>query len=401
MKKKLLTAVLLTMTMLLAGCSGKDAGEEATGSSESINPEDYVKIGTLEGIEVTAEVEGEITEADVDAQIESELNYYVQYANMYDYEAVPDKTVVEDGDMVNIDYEGIKDGEAFAGGTAKGAYLEIGSGSFIDGFESGLVGHSVGEAVDLNLTFPENYSSTDLAGQAVVFHVTINSIHDASKQIVPEFNDEFIKEANFGFSTMEEYRADVKEYMEEQRTTNNQTAVENAIWEAVYNVCEVSEPPQVLVDEIKERVYANAESYATQYGMEFADFLSNSMNMTEEEFEAEAVSVSTESAKEKLVMKAIAKQQGIEISKKQINEAAAEEATEAGYETADEYIAAVGGEEIYKDYLMSKKVDEYLKTVITVHEVVKEKETTETVSENSAGSSEEVTETVSENDTAE
>ena len=194
MKKKLLTAVLLTMTMLLAGCSGKDAGEEATGSSESINPEDYVKIGTLEGIEVTAEVEGEITEADVDAQIESELNYYVQYANMYDYEAVPDKTVVEDGDMVNIDYEGIKDGEAFAGGTAKGAYLEIGSGSFIDGFESGLVGHSVGEAVDLNLTFPENYSSTDLAGQAVVFHVTINSIHDASKQIVPEFNDEFIKD---------------------------------------------------------------------------------------------------------------------------------------------------------------------------------------------------------------
>lgn len=394
MKKKLLTVALLTMTMLLAGCSGKEESKEAT-SSANINPEDYVKIGTLEGIEVTAEVQGEITEADIDAQIESELNYYVQYANLYEYEAVPDKTVVENGDMVNIDYEGIKDGEAFSGGTAEGAYLEIGSNSFIDGFESGLVGHSVGETVDLNLTFPENYSSEDLAGQAVVFHVTINSIHDASKQIVPEFNDEFIVNANFGFSTMEEYRADVKEYMEEQRTTANETAVEDAIWDAVYGACEVSEPPQVLVDEIKDRVYKNAESYATQYGMEFADFLTSGMNMTEEEFEAEANSVSIESAKEKLVMQAIAKQQGIEISKKQINEAAEEEATEAGYETADEYITAVGGEDVYKDYLLSKKVDEYLKSVITVHEVEK---AAETVSENTT---EEAAETVSENDTAE
>lgn len=386
MKKKTLTLLILVMVLLLAGCGNKKDSND-TDSAAQINPDDYVKLGNLEELETTVEVAGEVTDAAVEQQISDELNYYIQYVNLYEYEKVPDKTVVEDGDVVNIDYEGIKDDVAFEGGTAEGAYLTIGSGSFIDGFESGLVGHSVGENVDLNLTFPENYTSEELAGAAVVFHVKINSIHDANKKFVPEFNDEFIKKLNFGFSNMEEYREDVRTYMEQQNATQNETAINDAIWKAVYESCEVSEPPKEMVDEIKARVYKNGEDYAAQAGVEFSEFLQTNMNMTEEEFEEEANTVSVESAKEKLVMRAIAKKQRIEISKKQINEAAEAEYEQYGYETVEAYIAAVGGEAIYKDYLLSQKVDEYLKSVVTVHEVEKQEEAS--VSENSAQDDEE------------
>ena len=87
-----------------------------------------------------------------------------------------EKSVVESGDTVNIDFEGKKDGVAFDGGTSQGYNLTIGSGSFIDGFEDGLIGVNVGDTVDLNLTFPEGYQNADLAGQDVVFTVTVNFI---------------------------------------------------------------------------------------------------------------------------------------------------------------------------------------------------------------------------------
>lgn len=393
MKKRVLIIPMLVMSLLLAGCSKK-----ADESSGNINPDDYVKLGDLEGLAVTVEVAGEVTDEQVEQQIASELNYYVEYGNLYEYEEVPDKAVVEEGDMVNIDYEGKKDGTAFDGGTAEGAYLEIGSNSFIEGFESGLIGHSVGEEVDLNLTFPENYPSTELAGKAVVFHVKINSIHDAQKKFAPEFNDEFIKKLNFGFSSMEEYRADVKSYIEQQNNAQNESAVEDAIWQAVYDECEVSEPPKEMVDQVKERVYKNAEDYAARAGVEFSEFISNNMNMTEEQFETEAQNVSVESAKNKLIMRAIGKQQGIEISKKYMDEEAEKEYAQYSYESAEAYIQAIGGEEIYKDYLLSLKVNEYLKTIIEVRKVEKQEEAPEdTVSGNGVAEDEEAQEAVSEN----
>ncbi len=393
MKKRVLIIPMLVMSLLLAGCSKK-----SNESSGSINPDDYVKLGDLEGLEVTVEVTGEVTDEQVEQQITSELNYYVEYGNLYEYEEIPDKTVVEEGDMVNIDYEGKEEGTAFDGGTAKGAYLEIGSNSFIEGFESGLIGHSVGEEVDLNLTFPDNYKSPEMAGKAVVFHVKINSIHDAEKKFKPEFNDEFIKKLNFGFSSMEEYRADVKSYIEQQNNNQNESAVDDAIWQAVYDECEVSEPPKEMVDEVKERVYKNAEDYAAQAGVELSEFISSNMNMTEEQFETEAQNVSVESAKNKLIMRAIGKQQEIEISKKYMDEEAEKEYAQYGYESAEAYIQAIGGEDVYKDYLLSLKVNEYLKTVIEVHKVEKQEEAPEdAVSGNSAAGDKEAPEAVSEN----
>ena len=132
--------------------------------------EQYVTLGEYKGLQVT------VTEPAVDdATLETELES-VYFANVTaENGGITDRAVAE-GDTINLDYEGKKDGVAFSGGTAAGASLTIGSGQFIAGFEEGLVGVKPGETVDLDLTFPEEYHSADLAGQAVVFTVTVNYI---------------------------------------------------------------------------------------------------------------------------------------------------------------------------------------------------------------------------------
>ena len=188
MKKKLMLLLCTVCAVtLLGGCGtgnkntgGKKESTEKTEKTEEkddsekekasieYNVDDYVELGEYKGLEVSLGTY-EVKDEDVKSRIESILTSYPVYEDL-------DKDTVEDGDFVNIDYEGIKDGEAFNGGTAEGAVLEIGSNSFIDGFEEGLIGKKVGEKTDLNLTFPEDYQNEELAGQEVVFHVTVNKI---------------------------------------------------------------------------------------------------------------------------------------------------------------------------------------------------------------------------------
>lgn len=130
----------------------------------------------------------EVTDEEIQAQIDNLLNSYP------DVKTVEGKTTIEEGDIVNIDFVGKLDGEPFEGGSSGegGTNLEIGSGSFIDGFEDGLIGKTTGSTVELPLTFPEEYSlNPDLAGKDVVFEVTI---HDIVEYVTPEWNDEFVAE---------------------------------------------------------------------------------------------------------------------------------------------------------------------------------------------------------------
>lgn len=374
MKKKIFTIFVLAGMLGLTGCGNKDGND--------VNPNKYVTLGEYEGLQVEVPVT-KVTDETVKAQMEQELNYYVEYANLFEYDEITDRTDVKDGDMVNIDYKGLLDGEAFEGGTATGHNLSIGSNSFIDGFEEGLIGKNVGEDVSLNLTFPEDYTgNADLAGKAVVFEVKINGIYDASTAKKPEFNDAFIsklaQKANMSFTTMDEYQEDVKGYLEEQAESGNKSAKTKAVWDAVYAACEVKEPPQSMVDTLKQSVYDNAESYAKQSGVEMAEFIKSNMGMTEEEFEKEANDAAVASAKENLVMKAIAKKEDLKVTDDELKESVKTDASTYGYEKSEDYLEAVGGEAIYKDYLLSKKVYEYLETVVKITEV-----DASTVSENS------------------
>lgn len=362
MKKKILVAIMVAMTAMLCAC-GEKAAVEST-----VNPDDYVVLGDYSNL--TADVVLQtVSDNDIEKQMKSELDYYVDTYGLVSYEPVEGRDVIQTGDVVNIDYCGTKDGVAFEGGTAQGFNLEIGSGTFIPGFEDGLVGKKLNETVDLNLTFPEEYQNAELAGQAVVFTVSVNSIGDSAKPIVPEHNDDLIKQLydlGFGFDSMDAYRADVKSYLEEQVKSTNDVAKEDAIWDVVYATCEVKDAPEDMVANVKDKIYANAQSYADQYGITLDEFIQQAMQMTTEDFEKQANETALESAKQQLVIQAIAKKEKIVVSKKTLQEMKEKEAEEAG-KTVEEYFQGVTDEDYYS-YVLNKKVYEYLASIVTLNE---------------------------------
>ena len=176
LKKLALMSMVVLATMSACGVSKKgstdstDAKTATEAKTDEKAPSDYgsVELGDYIGVEIP-NIDTSVSDQDVDAQINTELQQDP------DKEQITDRAVQE-GDTVNIDYTGTKDGVAFDGGSAKGYDLVIGSNNFIEGFESGLIGHNIGEDVQLNLTFPSDYNNKDLAGAAVVFDVKINSI---------------------------------------------------------------------------------------------------------------------------------------------------------------------------------------------------------------------------------
>ena len=154
----------------------------------TVTVEPEVKLGEYKGLEAE-KVEAEVTDAEVDEQIEAML---AQYADL----VVKEEGEVAEGDIVNLDFEGFLNDEPFEGGKAEGHELEIGSGQFIPGFEEQLVGLKSGDEKDLDITFPEEYHAEELAGKPVVFKVKINEI---KQKETPEFNDAFVKEELEGF----------------------------------------------------------------------------------------------------------------------------------------------------------------------------------------------------------
>ena len=180
---------------------------------------------------------------------------------------------VSEGDIANIDYVGKKDGVAFEGGTDEGYDLEIGSNSFIEGFESGLIGAEIGKTIDLNLTFPEDYGNEELNGADVVFTVTVNSVQTTDGVEPKDIYEDL------GYKTLKEYENDVKE-----------RATENYFLNLVRSKSEIKEYPdedvKTLKTQIKDALNNNftsyygmsLESYLTQNGMTMIDFENNLLN---------------------------------------------------------------------------------------------------------------------------
>ena len=147
--------------------------------------------------------------------------------NQYEQVEVTEDRAVQKEDTVNIDYTGYMDGEEFEGGSATGDDLLIGSGSFISGFEDGLIGHKKGEEVTLDLTFPEDYQNEEMQGKAVQFKVKINKISQA-----PELTDEWVA-ANTDYKTVEEYKAAQKELMQKSADADYESQVKSDLFSLV------------------------------------------------------------------------------------------------------------------------------------------------------------------------
>lgn len=317
------------------------------------------------------------------------VNYVVQYqlSSSATTEEITDRDDVEDGDIVNIDYVGKKDGEEFDGGSATGYDLTIGSGSFIDGFEDGLIGHKVGETVDLDLTFPEDYSNSDLAGQSVVFTVTINKIQ---QKVTPELTDDWVVSQDIsGVSNVEEYNDYVYDQLMQQAQSSYDSDVQSKVAQyMVENSTYTQDPPQKMIDRLVESAKTYYTNYATQYGMELDDFLTTFLGADEDDPEQVLTDNATDSAKELLVMKAIADKEGLNPSRTEFNTQLSSYAAQAGYSSVDEFKKSEDAESV-RESLMLQNVLEFLQKNAVVSEPSDEDaEDTESTAEDSTGTTE-------------
>ena len=298
-KRKLITAgfVIAMAAMVMSGCksggtdkettaaaAGETAGSQESGtasgetkSEEELTDEASLELGNYKGLTLTA-VKAGVTDEDLEAELE----------NL----------------KANIDYVGTKDGEAFSGGTAEGFDLALGSGTFIDGFEDGVVGMNVGEEKDLNLTFPENYKSADLAGQEVVFHVTLNAIKNAEETAI---DDALAKRAmDDENATLDQLRSQVYGGLENQAESNffNEAGSE-LLNQAIENSKVTCDPD--AVDDMYDQLVTTYTAYAGQYGMELEEFLSMFLQTDKAGLRATAENL----VKQEMVLNAIIEAEGI------------------------------------------------------------------------------------------
>jgi trigger factor len=324
---------------------------------------DYVTLGEYKGLTV---VKGstEVTEDEID----EEAAYYISLA---DAQETLTEGTVQDGDTANIDYEGKLDGEAFDGGTAKGYDLEIGSGTFIDGFEEGLIGVEVGETVDLPLTFPENYGSEDLAGQDVIFTVTVNEI-----KRTPELSDELVSTITDGeYSDVESYRESLRAELEANKESTQESQMKSDLLTQIAASSTIEDYPQEMLDYGLSNMVSTYKSYAEMYSMEFEDFLSTYFGMTEDEFEEEALLAVQESLKQEMYLKAIAEAESMEVSEEEFATESQNFADQYGYDSAEDLISQYGEETVRISILQNKVLDFLLENAVITEEAETEAET--------------------------
>ena len=328
---------------------------------QDIDINDYVELADYKNMKVSAE------KPDVsDETIEEYINSELLVGNITD-------RAVQEGDVADIDFEGKKDGVAFDGGTAQGYKLSIGSGSFIPGFEDGLVGVMPGETVDLNLTFPENYPSEDLAGQEVVFTVTVNSIQ-GSAQYADVTVDE-MKSMGLSYKTKEEVWEAGKKVIEENADQAFVANSQNAILDALVEKSKVSSIPELLVEEQVQNYNLYMESMAQAYGMDLESMV-GAYGKTMDEYNAEINEMCSKTMETYMILEAVARAEGIEITDEMIQEKAAEEAAEYAYESAEALIEEVGYS-TYRMTILRDTVMDRLMELITVEEQTAQEDTAE------------------------
>jgi trigger factor len=286
-----------------------------------------------------------VKDEDVDAAIKEELQGKATQEDVTD-------RAVQDGDIVNIDYEGLKDGVAFDGGTAKGSDLTIGSGTFIEGFETGLIGKKIGEKVTLNLTFPADYSSADLAGKAVVFNVTINSIKTS---VVPELTEDYVKN-NTDYASVDAYkeakRADLVK--ENEKTMKNEKI--NNLLTAIVDGSKITSYPQTLIDYYAYEMESYYTQYASMFGYTLADFLTAN-KMTEESFATEKQTYAESRAAQELVLNAVIKAEGMKLTDQEYTDGVANYVKEYNYTSEDELFQNATEAQIRESLIWEKAVN--------------------------------------------
>ena len=303
----------------------------------TIDLSEYVTLGDYSKFTVTLTTKSEITDGDVAARIEETVNAHSFLADVTDRAA-------QNGDTVNINFVGTRDGVAFDGGTAEGVDAVLGAGGFIPGFEEGIVGMTVGEVKTIDVTFPENYGNTELAGKDAKFEITVNSIKET---VIPEYNVEFVK-ANFGVDTLEEYEAQVREELKEEREAAILGEKQAGILTQLVDGATAIKYPEHVVEDYMFQQIDSARFYgAMYYGMEYSEFIPAALGISAYEYEAQVKESAEAAVKQEMAVFALYQAEGLEATAAEIEEAKQAFLDQYEAETVEDFCSQAGVSEEY------------------------------------------------------
>lgn len=238
----------------------KTIGKDGVELSCKVTVKPEVEIGEYKGLKAEKEVVS-VTAEEVDAEINKKLEDNARIVDV-------DDRAVAAGDIAVIDYEGFNDGVAFDGGKAENYELTIGSGQFIPGFEDQIIGHSVGESFDINVTFPEDYGAEDLAGKPVVFKINLNGI---KVKEIPALDDEFVKDIS-EFDTVDELKADTEKNITERKQSAADEAFKSKLLDTVTDSVE-GEIPQCMIEKAIDDLINDMDYRLRMQGLDFKTYL--------------------------------------------------------------------------------------------------------------------------------
>lgn len=307
-----------------------------------------VKLGDYKGLEVK-KTAVRVTKKEIDERIASYQNDFAELI-------VKEEGTVENGDTAIIDFEGFVDGVAFDGGKGENYSLEIGSGSFVPGFEDQLVGMAINETKDINITFPENYTP-ELASKDATFKVTV---HEIKAKVLPEIDDELAKDVNIdGVETLEDLEKHVKEDIRTQKQNEADNKFEEELIDTLIANCEV-ELPDVMVENELDKMLNDMQQRLSAQGATLELYL-QIMGKTAEEMRADLTEQAIKNVKYSLILTEIVKAENIEVTDEEVDAEMNEIATMYGKEV--EEVKAILGSQIQylKDDIAVKKALQLIK----------------------------------------
>ena len=286
-----------------------------------------------------------------DSQIEHELHHLQE--QFVEVKELDDDAEIKEGNVAVIDFEGFKEGKAFKGGKGEDYSLEIGSHTFIPGFEEALVGLKKGDTKDVNVTFPENYHSEDLKGQPVIFKVTVKAVKE---RVLPEFNKEFFEDLNVGGV---ESLEDLKKYIKENMTAERSKQIEDEyLFKCLDEVVKNSKfdiPEEMTEDETNRLVKEFSEKLSYQ-GLKLEDYLKY-INSNINDFKATLKDEANKRVGYRLIMDAIIENEKIEVSDEEL-ESELKKTSEQYKMSVEDFLKEIGNKELFKyDLLMRKAME--------------------------------------------
>lgn len=305
----------------------------------AVKPE--VELGEYAGLTVTKEAKN-VNEADVDAEVK----------RMQDRNGrlLTREGAAENGDTVDIDFEGFVDGKAFEGGKAEHYSLVLGSGSFIPGFEDQVVGHSAGEEFDVNVKFPEEYGAAELAGKDATFKI---KLHEVKYKELPALDDDFAKDVS-EYDTLDELKDSIRNNIKTNLDKQAEQKVENDLMDQVIANMK-ADIPDAMVDSRIDELVQDFEYRISQQGLKLADYLKY-MGMNIEQFRAQFKEQADKQVKMRLAMEAIVAKEGITASDEEFEEEV-KRIADAYKMEADKVKSIVDAAAVKADLAINKAID--------------------------------------------